>query len=111
MSNTNKYPYPDCGGDGGNDVHNPSGTHYSSRASCGGSGKERLTITREEYEGLNDQIRRMREVLKLTVQVMDREELVDGRLHIENKIVRARAKAELSQSQSDPVSTKEGGNE
>ena len=76
-----------------------------------GTGKEKTTITREEYEGLNDQIRRMREVLKLTVQVMDREELVDGRLHIENKMVRARAKAELSQSQSDPVSTKEGGNE
>jgi len=56
MSNTNKYPCPDCGGDGGNNIHNPSGTYYSSCASCGGSGKEKTVITREEYEDLKSQL-------------------------------------------------------
>jgi len=51
---TNKYPCWECNGLGIIEIHSPEGHWKQNCRKCGGYGKQRITITLEEYEDLKE---------------------------------------------------------
>jgi DnaJ-class molecular chaperone len=47
-----KYSCWICGGTGWNEIHSPQGHFTETCLKCGGTGRKRITISLEEYEGL-----------------------------------------------------------